>query len=209
MPMRGMRLSGRKRMNSQICRNEKGAYCADRVGFPSRRRGSGASSCTTREGEIRSGKPWWIRTYSSQKGEGEGGKKGVIIYRIEDIDLSLVDEESLEQQRRDGRALSQHQEARIPPGQGALEDGQEGDLRHVGEDEEQRDDDERQDKAREQTRPQQRPKESMRREEVDALHTHPFRPRVSVSLLEYFRCVGVMQGKLGHLERIKPRRGRD
>jgi hypothetical protein len=35
VPIMGMKLSGRKMMNSAICRKENGEYTADVVGFPS------------------------------------------------------------------------------------------------------------------------------------------------------------------------------
>lgn len=55
---------------------------------------------------------------------------------VEDIHQCFVDEECLEQRSDDGRAFSQNQKCAIDPGPDALEDGKEGDLREVCEQEE-------------------------------------------------------------------------
>jgi hypothetical protein len=61
VPTRGIKLSGRKKMNSAIWRNEKGEYTAEEVGLPSIFTAFGASGSRIREGDTRSMRPSRIR----------------------------------------------------------------------------------------------------------------------------------------------------
>ena len=54
---------------------------------------------------------------------------------VEGVDQGIVNEEVLAQHVEDGRALAEHQQHRGYEGERAIEDGEDGGLRHVGHDE--------------------------------------------------------------------------
>ena len=75
----------------------------------------------------------------------------ICTYRVENVDLGLVDEKALKQQGDDGGALTQHQHRCIEPGGLAVEKVEQRDLGQVGPDKQIGEDEKRQQDAGKQT----------------------------------------------------------
>ena len=93
------------------------------------------------------------------------------MYRVENVNLRLVHQERLEEQRRDGRSLGEHDKDGVDKGQSVqlVEDGQEGHLRKIGEHEQYCEDKDREQQAWYQPASKQRPQKPVTREVVDPL----------------------------------------